>query len=42
MILPEEAKKRLDAGGMTLIDVGEEWQLRERGTIPGSVEHHPR
>src|SRR5258708_16370564 len=34
MISPEEAKKLLDRGGVTLIDVGEEWQLRERGTIP--------
>jgi rhodanese-related sulfurtransferase len=36
MITPEEAKRRLDAGGVTLIDVGEEWQLAERGTIPGA------
>jgi rhodanese-related sulfurtransferase len=36
MISPEEAKRRLDAGGVTLIDVGEEWQLRERGTIAGA------
>jgi rhodanese-related sulfurtransferase len=36
MISPEEAKRRLDAGGVTLIDVGEEWQLLERGTIPGA------
>jgi rhodanese-related sulfurtransferase len=36
MISPEEAKRRLDAGGVTLIDVGEEWQLFERGTIPGA------
>jgi rhodanese-related sulfurtransferase len=36
MITPEEAKRRLDAGGVTLIDVGEEWQLRERGTIRGA------
>jgi rhodanese-related sulfurtransferase len=36
MITPEEAKRRLEAGGVTLIDVGEEWQLRERGTIPGA------
>src|SRR5215510_15519993 len=36
MITPEEAKRRLDAGGVTLIDVGEEWQLRERGTIAGA------
>ena len=36
MISPEEAKRRLDAGGVMLIDVGEEWQLLERGTIPGA------
>jgi rhodanese-related sulfurtransferase len=36
MITPEEAKRRLDAGGALLIDVGEKWQLRERGTIPGA------
>ncbi|HEX9468338.1 MAG TPA: rhodanese-like domain-containing protein [Bradyrhizobium sp.] len=36
MISPEEAKQFLDRGGVTLIDVGEEWQLRERGTIPGA------
>ena len=36
MITPEEAKRRLDAGGVTLIDVGEPWQLRERGTIAGA------
>jgi rhodanese-related sulfurtransferase len=36
MLTPEEAKRRVDAGGVTLIDVGEEWQLRERGTIAGA------
>ena len=36
MITPEEARRRLDAGGVTLIDVGEEWQLRERGIIAGA------
>ena len=36
MISPDEAKKILDRGGVTLIDVGEEWQLRERGTIRGA------
>ena len=36
MITPEEAKRQLDAGGVLLIDVGEEWQLRERGTIAGA------
>ena len=42
MITPEEAKRRLDAGGVLLIDVGEEWQLRERGTIRRRAQHHPR
>ena len=36
MLTPDEAKRLLDAGGVLLIDVGEEWQLRERGTIPGA------
>ena len=36
MLTPEEAKRLLDAGGVLLIDVGEQWQLRERGTIPGA------
>ena len=36
MLTPEQAKRRLDAGGVLLIDVGEAWQLRERGTIPGA------
>jgi rhodanese-related sulfurtransferase len=35
-LTPDEANIRLDAGGMTLIDVGEESQLRDRGTIPGA------
>jgi rhodanese-related sulfurtransferase len=36
MITPDQAKELLDRGGVTLIDVGEEWQLRERGTIAGA------
>jgi rhodanese-related sulfurtransferase len=36
MLTPEQARQRLDAGGVLLIDVGEEWQLRERGTIAGA------
>ena len=36
MLSPREAKELLDRGGVTLIDVGEEWQLRERGTIAGA------
>jgi rhodanese-related sulfurtransferase len=35
-LTPEQAKQRLEAGDVLLIDVGEEWQLRERGTIPGA------
>jgi rhodanese-related sulfurtransferase len=36
MLTPDEARRLLDAGGVLLIDVGEEWQLRERGTIPSA------
>jgi rhodanese-related sulfurtransferase len=36
MLTAEQAKQRIDAGGVLVIDVGEEWQLRERGTIPGA------
>ena len=36
MLSPDEARALLDRGGVTLIDVGEEWQLHERGTIPGA------
>jgi rhodanese-related sulfurtransferase len=36
LLTPHEAKALLDRGGVTLIDVGEEWQLRERGTIAGA------
>src|SRR6267378_4201435 len=36
MLSPDEAKQLIDLGGVLLIDVGEEWQLRERGTIPGA------
>jgi rhodanese-related sulfurtransferase len=36
MLTPEQAKQRIDAGGVLVIDVGEEWQLRERGTVPGA------
>jgi rhodanese-related sulfurtransferase len=35
-LTPEQARQQLDAGGVLLIDVGEEWQLRERGTIAGA------
>lgn len=36
MLTPHEAKKLIDRGGVMLIGVGEEWQLRERGTIAGA------
>jgi rhodanese-related sulfurtransferase len=36
MLTPAQARELLDQGGVTLIDVGEEWQLRERGTIAGA------
>ena len=36
MLTPDQAKQRFDAGDVLLIDVGEAWQLRERGTIPGA------
>jgi rhodanese-related sulfurtransferase len=36
ILTPEQAKRRIDAGSVLVIDVGEEWQLRERGTIPGA------
>jgi rhodanese-related sulfurtransferase len=36
MLTPDEARQLLDHGGVLLIDVGEEWQLLDRGTIPGA------
>jgi rhodanese-related sulfurtransferase len=36
MLTPEQAKEIIDREDVLLIDVGEEWQLRERGTIPGA------
>ena len=36
MLSPDEARRLIELGGVLLIDVGEEWQLRERGTIPGA------
>src|ERR1700682_2008763 len=36
MLAPGDAKKLLARGCVTLIDVGEQWQRRERGTIPGA------
>ena len=35
MLTPEQAKELLDRGGVTLTDVGEEWQLCQ-GTNPGA------
>src|SRR5262249_44663723 len=34
-LLPAEAKELIDRGDALVIDVGEAWQLAERGTIPG-------
>jgi rhodanese-related sulfurtransferase len=31
-----EAKKLIDRGNVMIIDVGEPWQVDERGTIPGA------
>ncbi|MES5484647.1 rhodanese-like domain-containing protein [Bradyrhizobium sp. INPA03-11B] len=36
LLSPDEARRELEQGGVTLIDVGEPWQLRERGTIAGA------
>jgi len=36
MLTPEQAKEIIDREDVLLIDVGEEWQVRERGTIPGA------
>ena len=36
MLSLAEAKALIDAGNVTLIDVGEAWQLVERGTIAGA------
>lgn len=36
LLSPDQAKRELEQGGITLIDVGEPWQLRERGTIAGA------
>jgi rhodanese-related sulfurtransferase len=36
MLPPKEAKQLIDRGGVVVIDVGEAWQLAERGTIPGA------
>jgi rhodanese-related sulfurtransferase len=36
-----EAKDLVDRGNVMVIDVGEAWQVQERGTIPGA-RHIPR
>lgn len=36
MLSPDEASRTLEQGGVTLIDVGEPWQLLERGTVAGA------
>ncbi|WGR67860.1 MULTISPECIES: rhodanese-like domain-containing protein [unclassified Bradyrhizobium] len=36
MVAPDEARRLIEQGGVTVIDVGDEWQLRERGTLPGA------
>lgn len=33
---PREAKERIARGDVMIIDVGEAWQIAERGTIPGA------
>ena len=33
---PAEAKTIIERGGATVIDVGEPWQIAERGTVPGA------
>ena len=33
VLTPEQASQQLDAGSVLLIDVGEAWQLGERGII---------
>jgi hypothetical protein len=32
---PRDGKEQIDRGGVTLIDVGEEWQLRDVSVIQG-------
>jgi rhodanese-related sulfurtransferase len=33
---PSEVKQVIDRGNVMVIDVGEAWQIEERGTIPGA------
>jgi rhodanese-related sulfurtransferase len=35
-LLPAEAKAMIDRGYVKVIDVGEPWQIAERGSIPGA------
>jgi rhodanese-related sulfurtransferase len=36
LLSPAEAKEIINRGNVKVIDVGEPWQLAERGTIPGA------
>jgi rhodanese-related sulfurtransferase len=36
LLSPAEAKEIIDRGNVKIIDVGEPWQITERGTIPGA------
>jgi rhodanese-related sulfurtransferase len=36
MLSPADVKKIIDSGGAMVVDVGEPWQIAERGTIPGA------
>ena len=33
---PQEVKEIINRGNVMIIDVGEAWQIQERGTIPGA------
>jgi hypothetical protein len=37
-LTPDEAKRIIDGGGAIVIDIGELWQIAERGTIPGGSD----
>jgi rhodanese-related sulfurtransferase len=36
LLSPQQAKERIARGDAMVIDVGEAWQIAERGTIPGA------
>jgi rhodanese-related sulfurtransferase len=36
LLSPQQAKERIARGDVMVIDVGEAWQIAERGTIPGA------